>query len=51
VSWAVESLLSRAERTGEASVHLDVNGRRLLAARIERTGWLIVDMAPRTPGT
>ena len=51
VSSAVERLLSRAERTGDASVRLDVDGRRLLAARIERTGWLVVLMAPRTPST
>ena len=45
---AVESLLSLAERTGDASVRLDVDGRRLLAARIERTGWLVVLLGPRT---
>ena len=49
VNSAVESLLSLAERTGDASVRLDVDGRRLLAARIEHTGWLVVLMAPRTP--
>ena len=51
VGSAVERLLSRAERTRDASVRLDVDGRRLLAARIERTGWLLVLMAPRTPST
>jgi hypothetical protein len=51
VSSAVESLLSRAERTGDASVRVDVNGRRLLAARVERTGWLVILMEPRTPST
>jgi len=49
VSLAVESLLSRAERIGDAGVRLDVDGRRLLAARIDRTGWLVVLMVPRAP--
>lgn len=51
VSSAVESLLSRAERTADASVRLDVDRRRPLAARIERTGGLVVLMAPPTPST
>jgi hypothetical protein len=51
VSSAVESLLSRAERSSDSTVRLDVDGRRPLAARIERTGWLVVLMAPPTPST
>jgi hypothetical protein len=51
VSSAVERLLRQAERSADPAVRLDADGRRLLAARIERTGWLVVLMAPRTPST
>jgi hypothetical protein len=51
VSLAVERLLRQAERSSDPTVRLDVNGRRLLAARIQRTGWLVVLMAPRAPST
>jgi len=50
VGSAVERLLQQAERSSDPTVRLDVNGRHLLAARIERTGWLVVLMAPATPG-
>jgi len=45
-SSAVERLLPQAEGNGESSIRLDVDGRHLLAARIERTGWLLVMVAP-----
>ena len=48
---AVESLLRQAERSGDASVRLELNGRRVLAARIEHTGWLVILMTPPTPST
>ena len=51
VSSAVESLLSRAERSSDSTVRLDVDRRRSHAARNERTGWLVVLMAPPTPST
>ena len=51
VSSAVERLLRQAERSADPTVRLDADGRRLLAARIERTGWLVVLMVPRTPST
>jgi len=48
---AVESLLRQAESSSAPTVRLDIDGRRVLAARIERTGWLVVLMAPQTPST
>ena len=48
---AVENLLRQAERSGDASVRLDIDGRRVLAARIEHTGWLVILMTPPTPST
>ena len=48
---AVENLLRQAERSGDANVRLELNGRRVLAARIERTGWLVILMTPPTPST
>jgi hypothetical protein len=46
MSSAIERLLQQAERIGEASIRLEVDGRHLLAARIERTGWFVVLVAP-----
>ena len=47
---AVEALLSRIDSSGDDGVRLDMNGRRLLAARVERTGWLVVLIVPQTSG-
>jgi hypothetical protein len=48
---AVERLLLQPVGSSDPTVRLDVDGRRLLAARIERTGGVLVLMAPQTPGT
>ena len=48
---AVESLLRQAEPSSAPTVRLDINGRRVLAARIERTGWLVILMEPQTPSS
>jgi hypothetical protein len=47
----VENLLRQAERSSAPTVRLGIDGRRVLAARIERTGWLVILMTPPTPST
>jgi hypothetical protein len=48
---AMENLLRQAEPSSAPTVRLDINGRRVLAARIERTGWLVILMEPQTPSS